>query len=133
MAYSPALPFTTVFWQRTWLWNKAMDQSKLESLVKLGISPSTHLIYLIVVNLEGEQFHITGHVSGFYVNRSSHNKFDPSPKPGPKTSSAHSLLTLLDQIDFRFSPAFTDILSHNSNWEPLAMFQLTNAIPSSPW
>ena len=92
-----------------------------------------HLLYLIVVNLEGEQFHITSHVSGFYVNRSSHNKFDPSPKPGPKTSTAHSLLTLLHQIDSRFSPAFADLLTHNSKREPLAMFQLTNAIPASPW
>lgn len=92
-----------------------------------------HLLYLVIVNLEGEQFHITSHVSGFYVNRSSHNKFDPSPKPGPKTSSAHSLLTLLHQIDSRFSPAFQQLIEHNSKQEALTLYQLTNAIPANPW
>ncbi|KAF2668418.1 hypothetical protein BT63DRAFT_402303 [Microthyrium microscopicum] len=92
-----------------------------------------HLLYLIVVNLEGEQFHITSHVSGFYVNRSSHNKFDPSPKQGPQTSSAHSLLTLLQQIDTRFKDAFQELLEHNSKREPLALFALTNALPANPW
>jgi protein TIF31 len=90
-----------------------------------------HLLYLVIVNLEGEQFHITSHISGFYVNRSSHNKFDPSPKPGPK--KAHSLLTLLHQIDPRFSPAFQQLLEHNSKRDPLTLFQLTNTIPANPW
>jgi protein TIF31 len=92
-----------------------------------------HLLYLVIVNLEGEQFHITSHVSGFFVNRSSHNKFDPSPKGGPKTSSAHSLLTLLHQIDPHFKAAFQELLEHNSRREPLALFTLTNALPSQPW
>jgi protein TIF31 len=92
-----------------------------------------HLLYLIVVNLEGEQFHITSHASGFYVNRSSHNKFDPSPKPGPKTSSAHSLLTLLHQIDPKFSAAFQQLIEHNSKRDPLTLYQLTNALPANPW
>jgi protein TIF31 len=92
-----------------------------------------HLLYLVIVNLEGEQFHITSHVSGFYVNRSSHNKFDPFPKGGPKTSSAHSLLTLLHQIDSHFKAAFQELLEHNSRREPLALFTLTNALPSQPW
>jgi len=92
-----------------------------------------HLLYLVVVNLEGEQFHITSHVSGFYVNRSSHNKFDPSPKEGPKTSSAHSLLTLLQQVDSKFPPAFQTLLDHNTKREPLALFSLTNALPANPW
>lgn len=92
-----------------------------------------HLLYLVIVNLEGEQFHITAHVSGFYVNRSSHNKFDPSPKNGPKPSSAHSLLTLLIQIDSTFQPAFQHLIDYNSKHDPLALFQLTNALPANPW
>jgi protein TIF31 len=92
-----------------------------------------HLLYIVIASLEGEQVHITSHVSGFYVNRSSHNKFDPSPKPGPKTSSAHSLLTLLHQIDARFSPAFQQLIEHNSKRDALTLYQLTNAIPANPW
>ncbi|KAG0661035.1 Intracellular distribution of mitochondria [Maudiozyma exigua] len=39
-----------------------------------------HLLYLQVVTLEGESLHITGTPSGFYVNKSSNSKFDPSLK-----------------------------------------------------
>jgi protein TIF31 len=92
-----------------------------------------HLMYLVVVNLDGEQFHITSHISGFYVNRSSHNKFDPSPKSGPKTYKSHSLLTLLRDVDPRFNPAFQELLEHNSKREPLSMYLLTNAAPANPW
>jgi protein TIF31 len=92
-----------------------------------------HLMYLVVVNLDGEQFHITSHLSGFYVNRSSHNKFDPSPKAGPKTYKSHSLLTLIRDIDPRFNPAFQELLEHNSKREPLSMFLLTNSMPANPW
>jgi protein TIF31 len=92
-----------------------------------------HLMYLVVVNLDGEQFHITSHLSGFYVNRSSHNKFDPSPKSGPKPYKSHSLLTLLREVDPCFNPAFQELLEHNSKREPLSMYLLTNALPANPW
>jgi protein TIF31 len=92
-----------------------------------------HLMYLVVVNLDGDQFHITSHLSGFYVNRSSHNKFDPSPKTGPKPYKSHSLLTLLREVDPRFNPAFEELLEHNSKREPLSMYLLTNAMPANPW
>lgn len=39
-----------------------------------------HLLYLHVVSLEGESFHVTATPSGFYINKSSSNKFDPSMK-----------------------------------------------------
>lgn len=39
-----------------------------------------HLMYLKVVTLEGETFHVTAVPSGFYVNKSTETKFDPSPK-----------------------------------------------------
>jgi protein TIF31 len=92
-----------------------------------------HLMYLVAVNLDGEQFHITSHLSGFYINRSSHNKFDPSPKSGPKPYKSHSLLTLLRETDPRFNSAFQQLLEHNSKREPLSMFLLTNAMPANPW
>ncbi|KAF2403696.1 hypothetical protein EJ06DRAFT_504931 [Trichodelitschia bisporula] len=92
-----------------------------------------HLLYLVLVTNEGEQYHITSHVSGFYVNRSSHNKFEPSPKQGPKSLHAHSLLTLISQLSPSFEASFKALLEFNSKREPLAMFQLSNAIPVSPW
>jgi protein TIF31 len=92
-----------------------------------------HLLYLILVTNEGEQYHITSHVSGFFVNRSSHNKFDPFPKQAPKSNSAHSLLVLIQKLSPSFDSSFQSLLDFNSKREPLAMFQLSNAIPASPW
>ena len=92
-----------------------------------------HLLYLIVTTNEGEQYQITSHVGGFYVNRSSNSKFDPSPRPAPKGHSAHSLLTLLGHISPSFSEAFEQLLQYNNRKDPLATFQMTNAIPAAPW
>jgi protein TIF31 len=92
-----------------------------------------HLLYLLLITNEGEQHHITSHVSGFFVSKSSHNKFDPFPKQAPKNFSAHSLLVLIQKLSPSFEPSFQSLLEHNSKREPLAMFQLSNAIPASPW
>ncbi|OTA81732.1 hypothetical protein M434DRAFT_37410 [Hypoxylon sp. CO27-5] len=92
-----------------------------------------HLLYLLVTTNEGEQYQITSHVSGFYVNKSSNSKFDPMPRAAPKGHSAHSLLTLLAQISPSFSKSFEDLLQFNNRKDPLATFQMTNAIPAAPW
>lgn len=92
-----------------------------------------HLMYLLVTTLEGEQFHITSHVSGFFVNKSTNNKFDPLPRTSPKPHSAHSLLSLLAQISPSFDQAFRSLQEYNGQRDPLAAFQLANAVPASPW
>ncbi|RYP07979.1 hypothetical protein DL765_008946 [Monosporascus sp. GIB2] len=92
-----------------------------------------HLLYLLVTTNEGEQYQITSHVGGFYVNKSSNSKFDPSPRAAPKAHSAHSLLTLLAQISPSFSESFEQLLQYNNQKDPLATFQMTNAIPAAPW
>ncbi|KAI0841709.1 clustered mitochondria-domain-containing protein [Hypoxylon sp. FL0890] len=92
-----------------------------------------HLLYLLITTNEGEQYQITSHVGGFYVNKSSNSKFDPLPRAPPKGHSAHSLLTLLSQISPSFSKYFDDLLQYNNRKDPLATFQMTNAIPAAPW
>lgn len=92
-----------------------------------------HLLYLIVTTNEGEQFQITGHVGGFFVNKSSNAKFDPFPRQAPKATSAHSLLTLIGEISPSFNESFTKLQEYNNLREPLATFQITNAIPAAPW
>ena len=99
----------------------------------LHLRQKGHLLYLQVTTNEGEQYQITSHVSGFYVNRSSNNKFDPFPRAPPKNYRAHSLLTLISEISPSFSGAFTGVQEYNSRKEPLASIQLTNAIPNNPW
>jgi len=92
-----------------------------------------HLMYLQVTTNEGEQHQITSHVSGFFVNKCSNSKFDPFPRATPKNHHTHSLLALIDALSPLFNSAFTALQNHNNKKDPLAMFQLTNAIPSSPW
>lgn len=92
-----------------------------------------HLLYLQVTTTEGEQFQITSHVSGFYVNKCSNAKFDPFPKPMPKKGSAHSLLTLLSHLSPSFSSAFEALQEFNNKKDLLTTFPFQNAIPNNPW
>ncbi|KAK4189566.1 clustered mitochondria protein [Podospora australis] len=92
-----------------------------------------HLLYLTLTTNEGEQFQVTAHVGGFYVNNSSNNKFDPSPKQDKKGASAHSLLSLLEKLSPSFAQSFADFQQYASRKEPLATFQIGNTVPSAPW
>lgn len=92
-----------------------------------------HLMYLQVTTSEGEQHQITCNVSGFFVNKCSNSKFDPFPRAAPKSHHAHSLLALIDALSPSFKSAFTALQNYNNKKDPLAIFQLTNAIPTNPW
>lgn len=92
-----------------------------------------HLLYLQLTTNEGEQYQITSHISGFFVNKSSNSKFDPFPRPPPRNAAAHSLFSLISALSQSFSKSFDTLLDANNKRDPLANFQLTNAIPSSPW
>ncbi|KAJ5988898.1 hypothetical protein N7481_004108 [Penicillium waksmanii] len=94
-----------------------------------------HLLYLQVLTNEGEQFQITAHVSGFFVNKNSNTRFDPFPKPMPKgiKGSAHSLLTLISQLSASFNTSFEALQESNNQKDLLTTFPFQNAIPNSPW
>ncbi|PKS12907.1 hypothetical protein jhhlp_000247 [Lomentospora prolificans] len=92
-----------------------------------------HLMYLVATTNEGEQYQITSHVGGFYVNKSSNAKFDPFPKGTPKGHHSHSLLSLLELISPSFTESLTKLHEHNGRKDPLAAFQITHAIPAAPW
>lgn len=92
-----------------------------------------HLLYLQVTTNEGEQFQITSHATGFFVNRSSNSKFDPFPKSNPKVQKAHSLLTLVSRLSPSFDGTFKSLQEYSEGRNQLALFQPSNAIPTSPW
>ena len=92
-----------------------------------------HLLYLQLTTNEGEQYFITACVSGFYVNKSSSNKFDPFPKPAPKNHSAHSLLTLMSILSPSFNDTFVELQKVNGQKDLLTTFPFQNAIPANPW
>ena len=92
-----------------------------------------HHLYLQLTTLEGEQYHITSHIRGFYVNNSSSNKFDPSPRVGSKSASAHSLLTLIQNISPSFQQSFQALLAWTSRRNALTNYHVTNTFPARPW
>ncbi|KPI35217.1 uncharacterized protein AB675_10150 [Cyphellophora attinorum] len=92
-----------------------------------------HLLYLLLTTNEGEQHHITASNSGFFVNKSSSNKFDPFPRPAPKNHSAHSLLSLISILSPSFNQAFVDLQKSNGQKDLLTTFPFQNAIPANPW
>jgi protein TIF31 len=92
-----------------------------------------HLLYLQVTTNEGEQYQITSTVAGFFVSKSSSNKFDPFPRPAPKNHSAHSLLSLISLLSPSFNKAFTELQEVNNKKDLLTTFPFQNAIPANPW
>ncbi|KAL2426078.1 Clustered mitochondria protein-like protein [Exophiala dermatitidis] len=92
-----------------------------------------HLLYLQLTTNEGEQHQITATVSGFYVNKSSSNKFDPFPRPAPKNYRAHSLLTLISLVSPSFNETFVELQKMNGRKDLLTTFPFQNAIPANPW
>ncbi|KAF2746642.1 hypothetical protein M011DRAFT_459051 [Sporormia fimetaria CBS 119925] len=92
-----------------------------------------HLLYLTVTTNEGDQYQITSHVGGFYVNKSSNAKFDPMPRQAPRDHAAHSLLTVISSISPSFEASFKELLEYNAKKDLLTIFQLSNAIPANPW
>ncbi|KAJ6004942.1 Clustered mitochondria protein [Penicillium herquei] len=92
-----------------------------------------HLLYIQVNTNENEQFQITAHVSGFFVNKSSNSRFDPFPRTIPKKASAHSLLTLISQLSPSFTTSFEALQEANNQKDLLTTFPFQNAIPNSPW
>src|SRR5262249_24545025 len=92
-----------------------------------------HLLYLQLTTNEGEQHQITATVSGFYVSKSSSNKFDPFPRPAPKNHHAHSLLSLISMLSPSFIEAFGELQKINGRKDLLTTFPFQNAIPANPW
>ena len=92
-----------------------------------------HLLYLQLTTNEGEQYHITATVAGFYVNKSSSNKFDPFPRLAPKNHNAHSLLSLISALSPSFNETFVELQKINGRKDLLTTFPFQNAIPANPW
>ncbi|PWY92469.1 hypothetical protein BO70DRAFT_327648 [Aspergillus heteromorphus CBS 117.55] len=101
--------------------------------VPYNLRQKGHLLYLQVTTNEGEQFQITSHISGFYVNKCSNMKFDPSPKTIPKNGRAHSLLSLIAHLSPSFNASFEALQESNNQKDLLTTFPFQNAIPNNPW
>ncbi|SMN21778.1 similar to Saccharomyces cerevisiae YMR012W CLU1 eIF3 component of unknown function [Maudiozyma saulgeensis] len=78
-----------------------------------------HLLYLQVVTLEGESLHITATPAGFYVNKSSNSKFDPSLKTKTDEDSdnkSHGRKHEPHQVETTFYSLFDLLAAHSKNF-----------------
>ncbi|KAM7194980.1 Clustered mitochondria domain containing protein [Naviculisporaceae sp. PSN 640] len=91
-----------------------------------------HLLYLTASTLDGD-FHITAHVGGFFVNKCTNQNFDPFPKSSAGKQSAHSLLSLLEEISPKFGPAVKELQAFQRRKHPLSTFPIGNTFPAAPW
>ena len=89
------------------------------------------ILYIAFTSTEGELYHITGHIKGFFISRSTNQKFAPTSK-NPQKLPTHSLLTLLQSLSPAVQRAFT---SAQSDVQPeiLSTAPLSNALPAFPW
>ncbi|ETL49934.1 hypothetical protein L916_00727 [Phytophthora nicotianae] len=90
----------------------------VKSIVFSGYNPppgprklAGDLLYLeVVIAGDNTRYHITSHVNGFFVNRSTATKFDPRPH---KTAPAHShlLVDVLSNVSPKFRESYAALLT----------------------
>lgn len=90
-----------------------------------------HLLYLQVVTLENETFHISATASGFYVNKSSSIKFDPSPRE--EFEVRFNLIDLLGLISKKFNSHFSALKAKLSSTDNAQYVKPISAFLSKPW
>ncbi|CBQ73413.1 related to CLU1-translation initiation factor eIF3 [Sporisorium reilianum SRZ2] len=93
-----------------------------------------HLLYLQVATLEGEVIFVTASTHGFYVNRSSGARFDPSPRPAGQDFASCSLFDLLCGFSPLFLAAFAKLFNDPlSSRDYFSAVPVTNTLPAFPW
>ena len=93
-----------------------------------------HLLYLQVGTLEGEVIFVTASTHGFYVNRSSGARFDPSPRPDGQDFASCSLFDLLCGFSPLFLSSFSKLFNDPlSSRDYFSAVPVTNALPAFPW
>lgn len=95
-----------------------------------------HLLYLQAVTLEGESLQITAVPSGFYVNKSTNSKFDPSPRTSEDGSSIitqHSLYDLLCLSSKKLSSHVSAFEKKVNRIDTAAYVKPVNTFLHKPW
>lgn len=113
----------------------------LRSFAIASWSPPPHhlrtqgdFLYLHVVTLEGENLFITGCVRGFYINRSTTHRFDPTPRLQPESYASSSLFDTLCAASPLFLANFAKLFQDPvSQRDYFAVVPVSNCLPSHPW
>ncbi|KAF9998518.1 Intracellular distribution of mitochondria [Entomortierella chlamydospora] len=112
----------------------------VKSIALSGWNPPPHhlrlrgdLMYLIVTTLEGETVQITSTATGFHVNKSTSNHFDPTPRQDSKAASDHSLIVLLEKVSPMFTTNFKKLQEFITRHHMLEVLPVTTSQPAYPW
>ncbi|EPX75150.1 translation initiation factor eIF3 alpha subunit [Schizosaccharomyces octosporus yFS286] len=89
-----------------------------------------HLLYLSITTLEGQLYHITSHVTGYFVNNSTNTRFDPTSQ---KDLYSHSLVALLCQLSPLFKENLEVLLDKYRQQDQIAFAKITGSVPQAPW
>lgn len=91
-------------------------------------------MYLHVGTLEGENIYITVSTRGFYINRSTSVKFDPSPRPQGQDFLSCSLFDVMCGFSPLFLANFAKLFSDPvSQRDYFAAVPVTNSLAAHPW
>lgn len=90
-----------------------------------------HIGYLQVITLEGEVFHITATSSGFFVSRSTANKFDPLPKQDSVIK--FTLFDLLIHHSKKFQSHVNQLEARLTSREPVDYIKPYSTFLHKPW
>lgn len=99
------------------------------------------LLYLDIETLEGETFYVTCTVTGFYVNKSRKDCFDPTPSSRP-CHSPH-LLGLLKQLSVQFRNQYKLLIQNeneilndktkNNLWDSISKIPIPKVLCTENW
>ncbi|KAF9111321.1 Intracellular distribution of mitochondria [Mortierella sp. AM989] len=122
---------------------KGLERTPVQCVKSIALSgwnpPPYHLrlrgdlMYLIVTTLEGETVQITSTATGFHVNKSTSNHFDPTPRQDSKAASEHSLIVLLEKVSPMFATNFKKLQEFITRHHMLEVLPVTTAQPAYPW
>lgn len=97
-----------------------------------------HLLYLQIITLEGENFHITSTPSGFYINKSSNTKFDPSARTFDENTQLngkvyYSLFNLLAAHSKKFISHVETMETKLAKFESVSYVKPQTTFLHKPW
>ncbi|KAG6557739.1 hypothetical protein Mapa_000505 [Marchantia paleacea] len=87
------------------------------------------LLYLDIVSAEGQNYCVTAHTQGFYLNSSKGNVLDP--RHAKVNVESATLVGLLRQISEKFTEGFAEVLERKAAGHPFQNVPVL--LPPNPW
>ncbi|OMJ19622.1 Clustered mitochondria protein-like protein [Smittium culicis] len=133
-ATPPLTKISSIPWR-----NRIKPEQCIKGLILSGWNPvrpdryqKGDLFYLQITTLEGQIYHVTSSINGFFVNNSTSSKFDPS-RADPARES-HSLISLVRKLSPRFTKSFDSLQKSVNSLFPLETVSISSCNQiTAPW